>query len=108
MRSTATCARRGGLLRRSGPQSGRASAKRNAGQTCCVASAQRQLLHPEIPDFTDVEDILGAAIDRIDGAELLEQLAGPAKLADDRSVQAHLVDLAGRIEVIRRIRVRHV
>src|SRR3954452_22436369 len=70
--------------------------------------AQRQLLHPEVADFADVEDVLGSAIDRVDRAELLEQLAGPAEFADDRAVEAHLGDLARGIEIVRRIRMRHV
>src|SRR3954463_6900510 len=70
--------------------------------------AQRQLLHPEVADFADVEDVLGSAIDRVDRAELLEQLAGPAEFADDRAVEAHLGDLARGIEIVRRIRIRHV
>src|SRR5262245_13723708 len=70
--------------------------------------SQRQLLDPEVADFADVERVLGAAIDRVDRAELLEQLARPAELSEDRAVEAHLVDLASGIEIVRRIRIRHV
>src|SRR5438874_948311 len=80
------------------------------GPSSCRSSclAQRQLLHSEVADFADVEGVLGAAIDRVDRAELLEQLARPAERADDRAIEAHLVDLAGGIEIVRRIRIRHV
>ena len=32
----------------------------------------RELLYPEIADFADIERVLAAAIDRVDGAELLQ------------------------------------
>src|SRR4030095_12553444 len=70
--------------------------------------SQRQLLYSEVADFADIEDVLGAAIDRVDRAELLPQPARPAELADDRSIEAHLVDLAGGIEIVRRVGIRHV
>src|SRR5215218_5562216 len=70
--------------------------------------SQGQLLYSEVADFADIEDILGAAGDRADRAELLQQLARPAEPADDRSIEAHLVDLAGGIEIVRRIRIRYV
>src|SRR5438105_1614147 len=72
------------------------------------ASANRELLHPEVADFADVERILGAAVDRVQRAEFLRQLTRPAELADHRPVQADLVDLTPGIEIGRGIRVRHV
>src|SRR5262245_29663320 len=63
--------------------------------------SQRQLLYSEVADLADIEDVLGAAIDRVDRAELFQQLARPAKLADDGAIEAHLVDLAGGIEIVR-------
>ena len=64
----------------------------------------RELLHPEIADFADIERVLAAAVDRVDGAELFQQFASLAKLSNDGSVETHLVDFAGRVEVVRRIR----
>src|SRR5437588_9961306 len=80
------------------------------GPSSCRSSclAQRQPLHSEVADFADVDGVLGAAIDRVDRAELLEQLARPPELADDRAIEAHLVDLARGIEIVRRIRIRDV
>jgi hypothetical protein len=37
-----------------------------------LQSSQRQLLYSEVADFADIEDVLGAAIDRVDRAELLQ------------------------------------
>src|SRR5438067_5233404 len=70
--------------------------------------ADRELLHPEVADFADVERVLAAAIDRVDGAELFQQFACFAKLSNDGSVETHLVDFAGRVEVVRRIGIRDV
>src|SRR5207248_1449749 len=53
--------------------------------------ADRQLLHSEVADFADIERALAAAVDRVDRAELLQQLARPAELSDHRSVELHLV-----------------
>src|SRR4051812_15630217 len=71
-------------------------------------SVQRELLYPEVPDFANVERVLGAAVDRVHRAEFLQQLARPAELSDHRPVQAHLVDFTAGIEIGRRIRIRHV
>src|ERR1700752_3646990 len=79
-----------------------------AAPTRTNALLQRHSLHPEISDLADVERAFAATVDRVDGAELLRQLSRPAELADHRAVEAHLVDLAGGIDVCRRIRVRHV
>src|SRR4029078_2183823 len=67
-----------------------------------------QLLYSEVADLADIEDVLRAAIDRVDRAELFQELARAAKLANDRSIQAHLVDLARGIEIVRGIQIRHV
>src|SRR6187549_2185971 len=81
-------------------------AGRHASNRSCLS--QRQLLYSEVADLADIEDVLRAAIDRVDRAELFQKLARAAKLANDRSIQAHLVDLARGIEIVRRIRIRHV
>src|SRR5262249_31794289 len=87
----------------------RTSARKSASQTIVKPGlANRELLHPEIADFADVKRVLGAAIDGVDGAELLRQFAGLAEPADHRSVELHLVDLAGGVEVVRWIGIRDV
>src|ERR1700730_11043439 len=50
---------------------------------------QHQLLYAQIADFTNVERIFVAAVDCVDGSELLQHLAGPAKFAGHGSIQAH-------------------
>jgi hypothetical protein len=46
---------------------------------------QRELLHAQIADLSNVVRIFVAAVDGIDSSELLQQLADPAKFAGDRS-----------------------
>ena len=58
------------------------SAPRHASKTVLV---DRELLYSEIADFADIHHVLAAAIDRVDGAELLQQFASPAEPSDRRS-----------------------
>src|SRR6185503_11245959 len=80
-------------------------------RVCSVRGAlllHRHFLHPEIPDLADVQRALAAAVDCVDGAELLQQLSRFAELTDHRAIEADLLDLAGRVDVSRRIRIRHI
>src|SRR3954449_4382951 len=56
--------------------------------------AQLDLLRAPVPHFADDQIVFGAAVDRVDHAELFGQLAGLAKTADHLAVQLNLVDLA--------------
>src|SRR5436190_15142194 len=69
--------------------------------------AHRQLLHPEIANLADIQRGFSAAVDGADAPELLEELPGAAEPADHRPVETHLVNLAGRVEIGRGVRVRH-
>jgi hypothetical protein len=69
---------------------------------------QRQLLHPQIADLANIERIYVAAVNGIDRSELLQQLAGPAKLAGHRPVQTHSVDFTVAVNVVWRIGIRDV
>src|SRR5262245_60738442 len=66
-------------------------------------SMQRYLLDSQIGNLADVEVVLAAAVDGVDEVELLRGPPRPAKLADHGAVQLQLVDLAGDIDVVRRI-----
>ena len=69
---------------------------------------QSELLHPPVTDLPHVEFVLVAAIDGVDGAEFLRQLPRSAELAYNLARQFQLVDLAVRVDVVRRVRVRAV
>src|SRR5260370_15452554 len=69
---------------------------------------QRYLLKPQIADFADIEVVLAAAVDSVDEVEFLRGPPGLAELADHGAVQFQLVDLAGDVDVVRRIGVRRV
>src|SRR6266853_6047818 len=56
---------------------------------------QDELLHAPGFDFANDDLVRIAAIHHMDHLEAAEFLAGMAELADDGSVQLHLVDLAG-------------
>ena len=64
---------------------------------------QRELLNSHIADLTHKQVVLAAAVDGVDRAKLLRQLPCSAELADDGSVQFHLVDVTGDVDVVRRI-----
>ena len=64
---------------------------------------QRQLLNSHVADFTDKQAVFAAAVDGVDGAELLRQLPCFTKFADDGSIQFHLVDLTAGIDIFGRI-----
>src|SRR6186997_3303781 len=72
-----------------------------------MTSAYRQLLHPEVANLADVQRGFSATVDGADAPELLEQFAGAPEFADHRPVEAQLVNLAGLVEIVRRVRVRH-
>src|ERR1700730_10854119 len=57
-----------------------------------LGRVQGEFLHSPVGDLSYVELVGVAAIDLVHRAELLQQLAGPAELAEDLSVQLHLVD----------------
>src|ERR1035437_3031837 len=76
---------------------------------CPPHRMQRQLLHTPRNDLAHQQFVLVAAIDFVHGRELAQVLARVSELADNGSVQFHLVNLAGhRVEqriVAVRIRV---
>src|SRR6266568_8988103 len=74
---------------------------------CKLSPPQRDLLRPPVPDLTDPQIVLGAAVDSVDHAELFRQPARLAESADDLTVQLDLVDLAV-IHAFRIIRIRAV
>src|SRR5437660_3976239 len=55
---------------------------------------QSKLLDSPVGDLAHVQDVRIAAVDLMDRAKLLEQLPGFAELAEDLTVELHLVDLA--------------
>src|ERR1043165_8835722 len=69
---------------------------------------KRQFLYPKIGKLADKESVLAAAIDGVHCPEFLEQPSGTAKLAEDRSVQAHPVYLTGGIDIVPRIGIGNV
>ena len=54
---------------------------------------EHQFLYSKIGKLTDKESVFAAAVDGVDRSEFLEQPSGTAKFAEDRSVQAHPIDL---------------
>src|SRR5262249_55560592 len=58
------------------------------------ALVQRHLLRAPVPDLADPERGVGAAVERVDHAELFRQLAGAPEFPDHFAGQLHLVDLA--------------
>src|SRR5579871_478392 len=71
-------------------------------------SAKRDLLNAQIGNFADQQRIVRLAIDGVHRAELVLHSAGLAELSDHRSVQAHFVDFACRVDVARRIGVGYI
>src|SRR5439155_16832220 len=61
-----------------------------------LAGSQNKLLHPPIQDFADVELVFRRTRDLMNPPKLFELLAGFAKQAQDFSIQAELVDPAGK------------
>src|SRR5262249_53641849 len=61
-----------------------------------------------IGQLTDIESILASAVDRVDRTEFLEEPSRTAKFAEDRSVQAHPINLAGDIDIVPRIGIGNV
>src|SRR5579864_4120374 len=64
---------------------------------------QGEFLDSPVADLPHVQLVFAAAIDSVDGSELLRQFAGSAELADDVSVQLHLVDLAVDVDIVGRV-----
>src|SRR5262249_5545601 len=54
-----------------------------------------EFLDAPCSDFGNHQFVFVSAVDRVNGAELTQLLTRFAKLADDRSIQFHLVDFAG-------------
>src|SRR5438132_666265 len=77
-----------------------------------IWSSENDFLNAPRRDLGDDELVGVAAVDLVDGAELLQLLAGLAELPEDGSVELHLVDLAGDVAVLREAvvgeRVRYV
>src|SRR5258708_20554173 len=69
---------------------------------------QRHLLNPQIADFADKEVVLASAVDGVDEVEFLRGPPGLAEFADHGAVELQLIDLAGDVDVVRRIGVRRV
>src|SRR5271167_3071112 len=55
---------------------------------------QRELLHAPVGELAGVDLIGAPAIELMHGAEFLQQLSRPSELAEDLSVELHLIDLA--------------
>lgn len=69
---------------------------------------EHQFLHPKISKLTYKESVLISAVDGVDRPELLEEPSGTAKFSEDRSVQTHLIDLTGDVDIVPRIRIGNV
>src|SRR4051812_49255008 len=69
---------------------------------------EHQFLHSKIGKLTDKESVIAAAVDGVNRPEFLEQPSGPAKFAEDRSVQAHPIYLTRPIDVVPRIGIGNI
>src|SRR5262245_16958752 len=69
---------------------------------------EHQFLHSKVGKLTDKECVFAAAVDGVDRPEFLEQPSGTAKFAENRSVQAHPIDLTGDIDIVPRVGIGNV
>src|SRR5436190_22817939 len=69
---------------------------------------EHQFLYSKIGKLTDKESVFAAAVDGVNRPEFLEQPSGTAKIAEDRSVQAHPIYLTGAIDIVPRIGIGNV
>src|SRR5262245_34992172 len=79
--------------------------KRSVSASSHRLRTQCKPLHSHIRNLTDEQIIFAAAVNRVNRTELFGQLSCFTKLADDGSVQFHLVDLTSHVEVFRWIGV---
>src|SRR5947207_1447536 len=66
---------------------------------------QSKLLDSPVADLTDHQLAFAAATDSVDRSKFLRQLTGLAELADQLTVQLHLIDFAVRVDILWRIGV---
>src|SRR5215472_13193899 len=69
---------------------------------------EHQPLHPKISKLTDKESVFASAVDGVNRPEFLEEPSGTSKFAEDRSIQAHPIYLAGDIDIVPRIGIGNV
>ena len=69
---------------------------------------ENQFLHTKIGKLAYKKSVFAAAVDRVDCTELFEQPTGAAELAEDRSIQAHLIYLTRDIDIIPRIGIGNI
>src|SRR5690348_86243 len=56
---------------------------------------QRELLHPPVKDFSNIQFIVFAAIHLVYSAEFLQLFAARAELAENGAIELHFVDRSG-------------